>query len=69
MYSNLSIPKKVKNLANSLQEDYRLTAYEALDIALKSERNEILSRAFVVSDSDTNPTALEKLIHTIEDRG
>lgn len=54
MFSNLRIPNKVKELAQSLQDDYRLTAYEALDIALKAEKNQILSRAFVLSDSDSN---------------
>jgi len=68
MYNTLHLTKKVKDLAKELQEYQGLTAYEALDIALKVERNEILERAFVLSDSDSVPSALEKLIHTIEDK-
>lgn len=68
MYESLALRKKVRDLATELKADYKLDNYQALDIALKAERNEILSRAFVLSDSDSIPTALEKLIHTIEDK-
>lgn len=68
MYNNLSISKKVRELANELKADHKLDYYQALDIALKVEKNEILSRAFVLSDSNSYPTALEKLILTIEEK-
>lgn len=66
MYTTLSLSPKVSKLADDLKREYKLSNFEALDIALKIEKNQILERAFVLSDSDGQPTALEKLIHTIE---
>lgn len=68
MYTTLSLSDKVRRLATSLVDEYGLSQYNALDIALKVEKNEILERAFVLSDSDAEPTALEKLIHTLQDK-
>ena len=44
---------------------------DALSLVIQSERNEILKRAFVISDSDKNPTALEAIAMGlgIEDKG
>ena len=68
MYENLTLRKKVRDLATELKSNYKLDDYQSLDLALKAEKNEILSRAFVLTDSNTYPTALEKLIHTIQDK-
>lgn len=57
-----------QNLAKELKSYYSLDDYQTIDLALKAERNEILSRAFVLTDSDRVPTALEKLVHTIEEK-
>ena len=35
---------------------------DALSLVIQSERNEILKQAFVISDSDKYPTALEAIV-------
>lgn len=67
MYDSISMQKKIKDLVSSLKESYKLSDFEALTIALKIEQNEILSRSFVLSDSNSAPTALEKIVHVIQD--
>ena len=68
MYTTLSLSFKVSKLAETLKREHKLSSYEAFDIALKIEKNQILERAFVLSDLDKHPSALEKLIHTIQDK-
>lgn len=57
----LNISTDVKNLARELQEQYKLTSFESLDLALKAEKNEIMKRAFVISSSDSHPSGLEAI--------
>lgn len=66
-YKTLWIESKTEKLAEELKKQYELDAYQALDIALKVERNQILSRAFSIDNSDTI-TALEKLVNVLEER-
>lgn len=66
MYNQLTLKKKVKDLALDLKEQYKISDFEALSLALNVERNEVLSRAFVLTDSDEHPTALEKIVHKLE---
>lgn len=47
----------IPNVARTLQEDFELTDYEALKIAVEVRRNEILKYAFTVNFKD--PSALE----------
>lgn len=56
-----SINHEVKELAKELKETYKLTDYEALSLALKAEQNSLFKRAFVVTSSDSVPTALEAI--------
>ena len=47
--------------AEELSVDCNITMAEALGLVVQSERNEILKRAFVLSDSDNHPSALEAI--------
>lgn len=51
----------VKELTKNLKEDYKLTDFEALTLALKAEQNELLKRAFVVSSNGSHPNGLEAI--------
>lgn len=63
---NISISKGVQDYAQILIDEYNLTSYEALDIALKVEKNSLFKEAFVIISEDT-PTALEKICNHLED--
>lgn len=65
-YEFLSLGKRVIDLADELKKEYKLSDYEAIDLALKAEKNEFIARAFVLTPDD-KVTALEKIVHTIED--
>lgn len=67
MFDKLTLRKNVRDLASELKKDHKLSDFESLSLALQAERNEILSRAFVLSDSDQYPTALETIVHKLED--
>lgn len=67
VYKTISMDSKIEKLTIKLKEEYKLSNYQALNIALKVERNEILSRAFVIDNSDTI-TALERLVLAIEQK-
>ena len=60
-----SISSDVKALAKDLQENYKLTDYEALSLALKAEHNDLFIRAFVITASDNTPTALEAIANAL----
>ena len=51
--------RRIENLVVDLKAQYNLSNYEALDIACKIEQNNLLRRAFVLSEQDNYPTALE----------
>ncbi|KKO91751.1 hypothetical protein AAW12_08805 [Sphingobacterium sp. Ag1] len=68
MQDNPYVKSKISYLVAGLKELYGLTDYEALDIALKIERNEILEKSFVLTNSTYNPSTLEELIITIRDK-
>ncbi|NWJ49755.1 MAG: histidine kinase [Bacteroidetes bacterium] len=51
----------VEELVKELKLDYVLTDFEALKIALESERNYLIKTAFVITVSDEYPTALEAI--------
>ena len=55
----------VRELAKDLKEDYKLTDYEALTLALKAEQNELLKLGFVISSSDSYPTGLEAIANAL----
>lgn len=56
----------VRKLAKDLKEEYNLSDFESLTLALKAERNELFKLAFVISSSDTYPSALEKIAMLLE---
>ena len=62
--------KQIKE-ADELSVECNISMADALSLVIQSERNEILKRAFVISDSDKNPTALEAIAMGlgIEDKG
>lgn len=62
--------KQIKE-ADELSVECNISMADALSLVVQSERNEILKRAFVISDSDKNPTALEAIAMGlgIEDKG
>ena len=64
----MTISTDAKNLAVSIQKEYSLTNYEALDIALKVEANELFRRANVISSDDSYPSALEKIAIELSDK-
>ncbi|MCK0159563.1 hypothetical protein [Allomuricauda sp. F6463D] len=55
------ITGKQINEAKELSKECKITMAEALGILIQDERNEILKRAFVLSDSDSHPSALEAI--------
>ncbi|RZN83541.1 MAG: hypothetical protein EVB11_05030 [Winogradskyella sp.] len=55
------ITRKQKTEADNLALEYNMTMADALQLVLQSERNEILKRAFMLSDSDRYPSALESI--------
>jgi len=61
MKCDLRMTRELKSLAKDLQEDFKLSDYEALNLALKIEQNELLRIAFVISSSDKYPTGLESI--------
>ena len=62
--------KQIKE-ADELSVECNISMADALSLVIQSERNEILKRAFVISDSDKTPTALEAIAMGlgIEDKG
>ncbi len=63
---NVSID--VRKLAKELKEEYKLSDFESLTLALKAERNELFKLAFVISSSDSYPSALEKIAMLLENK-
>ena len=59
----ININKTVKEL----KADYKLTDYEALDIATKIDYNKIMQSAFVVTSDGLNPNALEFIGMSLKD--
>lgn len=55
------ISNDVKKLAKGLKEEYELTDFEALTLALKAEQNELLKLGFVIPSSDNHPSGLEAI--------
>jgi hypothetical protein len=55
------ITRRQKDEAEDLSVECNITIAEALQLVIQSERNEILKRAFVLSDSDKYPSALESI--------
>lgn len=47
--------------ATELSIDHNMSMAEALSLIIQNERNEILKKAFVISDSDEYPTGLEAI--------
>jgi hypothetical protein len=64
----MTISTEVKVLVKSIQKDYNLTNYEALNIALKVETNELFRKAYVISSNDSNPSALEKIAMVLNEK-
>ena len=57
----VSISRDVRELANYLKDEYKLTNFEAFSLALKAEQNELLKLGFVISSSDSHPSGLEAI--------
>lgn len=49
----------IKKTVKELKVDFKLTDYEALDIATKIDYNNIMQSALLVSEGGRNPNALE----------
>jgi hypothetical protein len=64
----MTISTDARKLAESIQKEYNLTNYEALDIALKVEANELFRKANVISSDDSYPSALEKIAIELSDK-
>lgn len=62
--------KQIK-AAEELSVECNITMADALSLLIQSERNEILKKAFVISDTDKYPTALEAIAIGLgfEDKG
>lgn len=60
-----NVSSSVKELAKDLQENFKLTDFEALSLALKAEQNDLFRRAFVITASDNYPTALEAIANAL----
>ncbi len=62
--------KQIKE-AEELSVECNISMADALSLVIQSERNEILKKAFVISDSDKYPTGLEAIAMGlgIEDKG
>lgn len=60
-----NITHDIKELAKDLKENFKLSDFEALSLALKAEQNNLFRRAFVVTSSDNTPTALEAIANAL----
>lgn len=58
----------IRNLTKSIQQEYKLSDYEALTIALKIEENELFRKAHVVSSNDKYPSALENIAIALDNK-
>jgi|TARA_R110002012_G_scaffold153651_3_gene313813 hypothetical protein len=67
---NMTRGKQIKE-AEELSVECNISMADALSLVIQSERNDILKRAFLVTDSDKNPTALEAIAMGLgmEDKG
>lgn len=61
----VGLSKDVRKLATELKENYKLSDFEALTLALKAEQNELFRLAFMISSSDNYPTALEAIANAL----
>lgn len=60
--------KEVRELAKRFKENLRVTDYEAFSLAFKVELHGLLKQAFVISSTDSHPTALEKIAIILEEK-
>ena len=60
-----TVSHSVKELAKDLKENFELSDFEALSLALKAEQNNLFRRAFVITASDNHPTALEAIANAL----
>ena len=64
----MKVSSEIRNLTKSIQQEYKLSDYEALTIALKIESNELFRKANVISSDDSYPSALEKIAIELSDK-
>lgn len=57
----MKVSTVIRNLTKSIKQEYKISDYEALTIALKIEENELFRKAHVISSDDKYPSALEKI--------
>ena len=58
----VDLSSDVIELAKEIQKDYEgISNYQALDLALKAEQNELLKLAFVISSNDSTPSGIEAI--------
>lgn len=62
----MKVSTTIRNLTKSIQQEYKLSDYEALNIALKIEENELFRKTHVISSNDEYPSALEKIAMELE---
>ena len=67
--NRLWLSKEVKDMVKDLKDKYpELTTSEALNSALQRQKNSMIKRAFVLTKTDHVPTALEKIVLSLEDQ-
>jgi hypothetical protein len=64
----MKVSSEIRNLTKSIQQEYKLSDYEALTIALKIESNALFRKANVISSNDSYPSALEKIAIALSDK-
>jgi hypothetical protein len=64
----MKVSSEIRNLTKSIQQEYKLSDYEALTIALKIESNELFRKANVISSTDAYPSALENIAIALSDK-
>ena len=70
MKFDVRISGEIRKVAEELVKEYKgeISVYEALTIALKAEQNALFKTAFVISQSDDYPTALEAIVIALKEK-
>jgi hypothetical protein len=67
-YNAPYLTRILEDCAEDIKESYpNLSDYESLMIAVQIQRNVMIERAFVLVSDNSYPTALEKIVHSIQD--
>jgi hypothetical protein len=60
-----TISNDIKILAKDLKSSYELSDYESLSLALKAEQNDLFRWAYIITESNNRPTALEAIANAL----